>query len=217
MNNHTVRQYTLLDGLLMQVDKALRTVSGNISPSNRPNPAHDIKESCIAKTSQQKVIGLMRVNYAGEVSAQALYQGQALVAHSKQIKEKLYQAATEENDHLLWCKQRLDELQGRTSYLDPFWYVGSFCIGVSAGMISDGLSLGFLAETEYQVIKHIDSHLSLIPASDLKTRTILQQMRIDEAQHATTAVTSGATELPYPVKKIMTIMSKVMTSLAYII
>jgi len=159
----------------------------------------------------------MRINHSGEVSAQALYQGQALTSKNKEVKEKLQQAAIEENDHLNWTKKRIHELGSHTSLLNPLWYGGSFAIGAFAGAIGDKWNMGFLAETEHQVVEHLESHLNTLPGGDLRSRAILEQMKTDEAKHATTAIENGAAELPPPVKKLMAAMSKVMTSTTYYI
>ena len=161
------------------------------------------------------VAGLMRVNHSGEVSAQALYQGQSITARNHEVREKLEQAALEENDHLVWTENRLKELGERTSLLNPLWYAGSFAIGAFAGALGDKWNLGFLAETEHQVVEHLEEHLGKIPEADKRSRAILQQMKIDEAAHATTALDHGAETLPTPVKKLMQAMSKVMTRSAY--
>lgn len=158
---------------------------------------------------------LMRVNHAGEVAAQALYQGQALTARDPNVQQKLIESAQEENDHLAWCRHRAESLGGQTSLLDPLWYAGSLAIGATAGLIGDKWSLGFLAETEHQVTEHIERHLDRVPESDQKTRAILEQMKIDEMHHATVAVENGAAELPGPVKQLMTGVSKVMTKTAF--
>ncbi|KPJ92022.1 MAG: 2-octaprenyl-3-methyl-6-methoxy-1,4-benzoquinol hydroxylase, partial [Gammaproteobacteria bacterium SG8_11] len=157
----------------------------------------------------------MRINHAGEVAAQGLYQGQALTARLPKVRAQMEQAALEENDHLDWCKKRATELGKGTSLLDPFWYMGSVVIGAAAGAAGDKWSLGFVAETERQVVKHLDSHLRRLSEHDEKTRAILQQMKADEGRHATSAVKSGGAELPTPIKKAMQLASKVMTKTAY--
>ena len=157
---------------------------------------------------------MMRVNHAGEVSAQALYQGQGMTARSQGVRESMKNAAAEEVDHLVWCQQRLAELGSHTSYLNPFWYLGSLSFGIMAGLAGDRWSLGFIAETEHQVVRHIDEHLAALPVQDMKSRAILQQMRMDESRHATVAIESGAAELPRPVKQLMRFCSKVMTRTA---
>ncbi len=161
------------------------------------------------------VSGLMRINHTGEVCAQALYQGQAMTARLTHVRENMERAALEENDHLDWCNNRLQELGGHTSYLNPLWYLGSFTLGATAGLVGDKWSLGFVAETEKQVVKHLENHLQKIPENDQRSRAILEQMKIDEERHGTMALNAGGMELPEPVKKLMGLTSKVMTTLAY--
>lgn len=210
-----MRDYTPIDRLMMNVDTALRTVIGKPIVTQRGYPADKI-DDCEFKDEERKhIAGLMRINHSGEVSAQALYQGQALTARNNEVREKLEQAALEENDHLAWTESRIQELGDRTSYLNPIWYAGSLAIGAFAGAIGDKWSLGFLAETEHQVVHHLDEHLSEIPKYDQRSRAILEQMRIDEARHATTALNHGGAELPAPVKGLMSLMSKVMTKTTY--
>jgi ubiquinone biosynthesis monooxygenase Coq7 len=156
----------------------------------------------------------MRVNHAGEMAAQALYQGQSLTARDPELSEKLKHASIEESDHLNWCRNRLQELDERPSLLDPLWYAGSFCIGIAAGIAGDRWNLGFLAETEHQVVRHLDGHLQRLPAGDARSRAIVEQMKIDEQEHADLAEHLGAAELPQPVKQLMKLTSKVMTTLA---
>jgi ubiquinone biosynthesis monooxygenase Coq7 len=159
----------------------------------------------------------MRVNHAGEVSAQALYQGQALTAKLAEVRGKMERAALEENDHLAWCERRLKELDSHTSMLNPLWYTGSFAIGALAGLAGDKWSLGFVVETERQVVKHLDEHLSRLPEQDRRSRAILEQMKEDETHHATAALNAGGAELPEPVRQLMRLTSKVMTNAAYYI
>jgi len=208
------RNLTLTDRLLSQADMALRAIMAK-PPSSRPNPAATLPEAELDEHERRHVGGLMRVNHAGEVSAQGLYQGQALTARLQDVRDKMEQAATEENDHLAWCEQRLEEVQARKSLLNPVWYAGSFVIGATAGAIGDKWSLGFVAETEHQVVRHLDEHLSSLPARDGKSRAILEQMKTDEKHHATTALQHGGVELPWPAKKLMKLMSRVMTRTAY--
>ena len=210
-----MRHYSLIDQFLMHTDTALRTVAGKPQPTHRPYPAEDQEECPLEAAESRRVAGLMRVNHSGEVSAQALYQGQSITARNDEVREKLQQAALEENDHLVWTENRLQELGERTSLLNPLWYAGSFAIGAFAGALGDKWNLGFLAETEHQVVKHLDEHLGKIPASDERSRVILEQMKIDEAKHATTALDHGGAKLPTPVKLLMQAMSKVMTRTAY--
>jgi len=211
------RDYSSFDSLLMQVDKAMRTVFGSPSLTERPDPAAGIRSPELDAEERQRAAGLMRVNHAGEVSAQALYQGQALTAKLTEVRAKMERAALEENDHLAWCERRLEELGSHTSVLKPFWYVGSFAIGALAGLAGDKWSLGFVAETERQVVRHLDEHLARLPEQDEKSRAILAQMKEDETRHATTALNAGGSELPEPVKQLMRITSKVMTVTAYYI
>jgi ubiquinone biosynthesis monooxygenase Coq7 len=157
----------------------------------------------------------MRINHVGEVCAQALYQGQATTARLDTVRDKMERAAQEENDHLAWCEQRLEELDSHKSYMNPLWYAGSFAIGAAAGMAGDKWSLGFVVETERQVVRHLEKHLGRLPAQDEKSRAILEQMKVDEAHHATTALQAGGAELPAPIKTAMRISSKLMTTLAY--
>lgn len=212
-----MRHYTPFDQLIMNADTALRTLFGEPITTTREYPAADITDADFSEQEKKHIIGLMRVNHCGEVSAQALYQGQSLTSKNKEIKEKLQQAALEENDHLSWTETRVHELGGHTSKLNPLWYGGSFAIGAFAGVMGDKWNLGFLAETENQVVNHLESHLDQLPGGDFKSRAILEQMKTDETKHATTAIENGAAELPPPVKKLMAAMSKVMTGSAYYI
>lgn len=210
-----MRHLNPIDQFILQSDHALRTIFGKPSTTERPNPSNDIKEQDLNDTERKLSAGLMRVNHSGEVSAQALYQGQALTARLEEVRQSMERAAEEENDHLAWTEQRLIELSSHKSVLNPLWYAGSFAIGAIAGLLGDKWSLGFVAETEHQVIRHLDSHLQKLPEADLRSVAVLQQMKIDEAHHATVALEGGGAELPWPVKKLMGVMSKVMTSSAY--
>ena len=212
-----MRNYTPFDRLIMNADTALRTLFGEPVTTERKYPAADISDAEFSEQEKKHITSLMRINHCGEVSAQALYQGQSLTSKNKEIKNKLQQAALEENDHLNWTKHRLHELGGNTSYLNPLWYGGSFAIGALAGAMGDKWNLGFLAETEHQVVIHLEEHLNQLPGGDFKSRAILEQMKIDESKHATTAIENGAAELPPSVKTLMAAMSKVMTSSAYYI
>lgn len=182
---------------------------------NRAYPAKEHADIDMHENTRQHVSGLMRVNHAGEIAAQALYKAQAMTATDDKLKKAMRQSADEEIDHLEWCEARLKELNDHTSYLEPLWYAGSFGIGVIAGLFGDKLNLGFLAETEYQVVRHLDSHLKQIPENDKRSRAILEQMREDELKHAVTAEKSGAEDLPNAVKRLMNLTSKVMTKTAY--
>jgi ubiquinone biosynthesis monooxygenase Coq7 len=209
------RQIHPVDKLLTQADAALRTIFGSPPLSGRPDPATNIAETSLSASEKKHTTGLMRVNHAGEVSAQGLYQGQALTAKLPDVRLKMEQAAIEENDHLAWCAKRLKELDAHESLFNPIWYTGSFLIGAAAGMLGDKWSLGFVAETEHQVVRHLEEHLVSLSDNDERSRAILQQMKIDEAKHATTALHHGGSELPMPVKKMMGLMSKIMTKTAY--
>ena len=212
-----MRNYTPFDQLIINADTALRTLLGEPKVTEREYPASNVSDAAFSEQERKHIAGLMRVNHSGEVSAQALYQGQSLTSSNREVKEKLHQAALEENDHLNWTRNRINELGSHTSFLNPLWYGGSFAIGAFAGAMGDKWNLGFLAETEHQVVRHLESHLNKLPGGDLRSRAILEQMKIDELKHATTAIEHGAAELPPPVKKLMAAMSKVMTTTTYYI
>ncbi len=200
---------------MRQLDQALHTVFGPTPKPARHSPASD-KEGVELKPSERELSGrLMRINHAGEICAQALYQGQAATARLPEVRAKMEQAAQEENDHLAWTEERIRELGGHTSYLNLLWYAGSFTIGALAGVIGDKWSLGFVAETEKQVVKHLEEHLQRLPTEDHKSRAILEQMHDDEGRHATVAIESGAAELPEPVRRVMSRTSSIMTRTAY--
>ena len=211
----SIRQYSLLDKLIMETDKALKTVFGQPETTDRPLPGKDLQEQVLTEQEQTVSASLMRVNHAGEVSAQALYQGQALTATLPEVRSAMEQAALEENDHLVWCQQRVDDFGSHTSVLNPLWYAGSFVMGAVAGKIGDKWSLGFVAETEKQVVKHLDEHLEQISEQDAKSRAILEQMKTDELHHGTIALEAGGATLPKPVQAVMGLMSKVMTKTSY--
>lgn len=220
-NNKNFREYNTIDEAVGFLDTSLRTLFGKPITTSRSNPADKIidinSKQTLSGSEQEKSAGLMRVNHCGEVCAQALYQGQALTARDPIIKAKFKQAALEENDHLDWCESRLKELNSHTSYLNPLWYLGSLSIGIVAGIAGDKWNLGFLAETENQVTEHLDSHLEKLPISDYKSRAIVEQMKIDEQEHATTAIEAGAYNLPPILKYSMKLSGKVMTTVAYYI
>tara|TARA_Y100001968_G_scaffold303082_1_gene316921 strand:+ start:9094 stop:9699 length:606 start_codon:yes stop_codon:yes gene_type:complete len=199
----------------MQADAALRTLLPFSGQPSRPSPAVLKNDSELTESETRHVAGLMRINHTGEVCAQALYQGQALTARLPQVRQAMEQAADEEIDHLAWCEQRIRQLGSHTSVLNPLFYGLSFGIGASAGLISDRISLGFVAATEDQVCKHLDEHLGQLPAGDDKSRAILEQMREDEAQHSTAAIEAGGLRFPAPIKFGMSLMSKVMTKATY--
>lgn len=211
----TMRAYSPFDNFIAHLDQGLRTVFGAPQTTGRMNPADAVASGDLGNTNKTLAGRLMRVNHAGEVAAQGLYQGQALTARLPNVREKMEHAAQEENDHLAWCAQRCKELGTHTSMLDPLWYAGAMAIGAAAGAIGDQWSLGFLAETEHQVVEHLGRHLERLPHADTKSRALLEQMRSDESRHATTALQAGAAKLPYPVKQAMRAASKVMTTTAY--
>jgi ubiquinone biosynthesis monooxygenase Coq7 len=204
------------DRLIGTIDQGLRTLATAATPA-RPSPADELPEPSLTDDERRLSAALLRVNHAGEIAAQALYNGQALVARSEQTRERLDTAANEEHDHLAWCAGRLTELGGRTSLLDPFWYLGSFCIGVVAGSLSDRQSLGFVAETERQVEAHLEDHLRRLPASDGKSRAILSRMAADEAQHGTMASVAGGAPLPSAVRACMSLGGGILRRIALIV
>jgi ubiquinone biosynthesis monooxygenase Coq7 len=209
------RRYSPLDRLVMNFDQALRTLAGKPLVTGRRNPAHDCEDATLGEAQKTESMRLMRVNHAGEVAAQALYQGQALTARLENVRNRMERAAEEENDHLDWCEQRVTELGGHVSYLNPLWYLGSFTIGAAAGVVGDKWSLGFVAETEKQVIRHLDGHLQRIAEQDRKSRAIIEQMKIDEAHHGAEAKRAGGADLPQPVQRAMAFVSALMTGTAY--
>jgi len=209
------RRLSLLDSLLIQVDHALRTVAVDKPPHDRLSPAKEESEQELTEQEKRHAAGLMRVNHTGEVCAQALYQGQALTAKLTSVRSEMEQAADEEIDHLAWCQERVNQLGSHTSLLNPLWYGLSFGIGATTGLISDKLSLGFVAATEDQVCKHLESHLNQLPPQDDKSRAIVEQMLDDEAKHADAALDAGGLKFPAPVKGLMTIISKAMTKTSY--
>ncbi|CDI02237.1 2-nonaprenyl-3-methyl-6-methoxy-1,4-benzoquinol hydroxylase [Candidatus Competibacter denitrificans Run_A_D11] len=212
----TSRYYTSADTLLINLDQAIRTLFGQPPTTGRPQPSAGIAPANELKPAeQQEAARLMRVNHTGEICAQALYQGQALTAQLDEVRGCMEQAAYEENDHLTWCKGRLQDLGSRPSILDPLFYVGAFAIGALAGKAGDRWSLGFVAETEYQVVRHLSSHLQRLPAADHQSRAVLEQMKDDEARHATNAIVAGGVRLPWPIRLLMKGASKIMTKTTY--
>ncbi len=209
------RHYSLSDQMCFGIDQTLRAVFANPKTTGRPYPAVNETESVMTDEQRQYSAALMRVNHSGEVCAQALYNGQEVFSRSSEIKEKMHQAAIEEGDHLAWCQLRISELGSHASYLNLLWYVGSFSIGFAAGLVGDQWSLGFLAETENQVVQHLEKHLALLPTQDKKSYKVLQQMQLDEARHRDEAIKEGASVLPSSVKFLMTIISKVMVKTAF--
>jgi len=201
----------LLDNFINECDIALKTLSFKKSGTGRSYPANETSSS-LSKKEKSLSAQLMRVNLAGEVAAQALYRGQAMVCKDAEIKNHLVQAGEEETDHLIWCKKRLEELNGKPSILNPFWYAGSFAIGAIFGSFGEKTSLGFVEETEKQVVKHLEKHLDKVSKNDVETIEILKTMRADEDEHAQEASENGGESLSEPTKKIMSLTAKVMTS-----
>ena len=210
----TTRHLTPLDRLLAGAQNALETVLGHPA-AERANPGIPHPDVVMDDAGRRHAAGLMRINHVGEVCAQALYIGQATVARDPATRAQLLHAAQEETDHLAWCADRLIELDSRPSLLNPLWYGGSFAIGALAGLRGDGWNLGFVVETERQVEAHLDEHLEELPAEDLKSRAILEQMKADEARHADEAEAAGARALPFPIPGVMSMASKVMKTVAY--
>lgn len=211
----TPRRYSKLDNLCLSIDQALKAVLGHAKTTHRPNPANLIPESPLTEEQRKHSAALMRINHAGEVCAQALYHGQGLASRCQTVREKMQHAAIEEGDHLAWCRARLVELSSHTSYFNPLWYAGSFAIGLTAGLIGDKWSLGFLAETENQVVQHLAKQMHLLPEADKKSQHILKQMQHDEEQHRDEAHQAGAADLPLLIKKVMKFSSKIMVKTAY--
>ena len=209
------RTLSPLDIFVGHADAVMRRAFGPPPVADRRSPAGAAADGPLNQDDRVRAGRLMRVNHTGEVCAQALYHGQSVTARAAPVQEKLEHAADEENDHLAWCAERLQALGSRRSYLDPLWYAGSFAIGTVAGAAGDKWNLGFLAETERQVVAHLGSHLERLPTADYKSRAVLEQMRIDEAAHATTALEAGGATLPWPVPTLMRLASKVMTETAY--
>ncbi len=212
MKRSEFRRYTLLDRLLSEFDQGLNNIFCP-QQSSRPCPAEG-DDAGLNPDQKRASAGMMRVNHAGEMAAQALYQGQSWTARDPALKKKLRQASIEEADHLNWCRRRLEELGARPSLLDPLWYLGSLCIGVTAGIAGDRWNLGFLAETEHQVVRHLDSHLKRLSPQDRRSRHIVSQMRQDELGHAKLAEKLGAARLPDPVRAAMRMTARVMTTVA---
>jgi ubiquinone biosynthesis monooxygenase Coq7 len=212
------RRFSAFDRVLAEFGRAVQVLDGSI-PASRPNPAASLPDDTVDTrlTAQQKkhAAGLMRVNHVGEICAQALYRGQAVFCRDAAIQSVFYKAASEEVDHLVWCNQRLRELSSRPSVLNPVWYLGSFTLGALAGRAGTARNLGFMAETEWQVEQHLDTHLQLLPQADQRSRRIVEQMRADEIDHRHTAQSRGAARLPAAVKGAMRFMSKIMTTTAY--
>ncbi|MBB3177260.1 2-polyprenyl-3-methyl-6-methoxy-1,4-benzoquinone monooxygenase [Variovorax sp. Sphag1AA] len=203
-----------LDSVLSVADAALRTLFAK-PHSTRPTPSPDAPPGTLTDAERREAGALMRVNHVGEVCAQALYTAQAAVTRDPALRMHFNDAAREETDHLAWTQQRLDELGARPSMLNPLWYMGAFGLGLVAGRLGDALSLGFVAETERQVEAHLDGHLDRLPAGDTASRAVIDQMKLDEARHASQAWSAGAKELPPPAKALMRVAAKVMTTVAH--
>jgi ubiquinone biosynthesis monooxygenase Coq7 len=203
-----------IDRCIAGFDQGLRTLFG-VHPAARPVPGKDLPEVELSDAERRHAAALMRVNHCGEVCAQALYQGQALASNNESLRDALGQAAREEADHLAWCERRIAELGGRVSLLNPFWYAGSLAMGYAAGKLGDQWNLGFLAETERQVEQHLQGHLDRLAEKDLRTRTLVEAMKRDEAGHADTARKLGARELPASAKRAMQLTARVMTTASY--
>ena len=211
------RRLTFTDTLICEADTLLRTLSRRGHSASRPSPAEGHSEAELSEPERAHVAGLMRVNHTGEVCAQALYQGQALTARLPAVREDLRQAAAEEVDHLVWCEERLRQLDARPSALNPAWYGLSFTLGALAGAVGDALSLGFVAATEERVCEHLQDHLRQLPEHDRRSRLILQRMLEDEERHGQQALEAGGTDFPRPVKKAMSALARVMTRSSYYI
>jgi ubiquinone biosynthesis monooxygenase Coq7 len=209
------RRLSLLDRLICEADTVMRTITDQGHSAGRPSPSEGHSESQLSEPERKHVAGLMRVNHTGEVCAQALYQGQALTAKLPTVREEMQQAAVEEVDHLVWCEERLRELDSHTSYLNPAWYGLSFALGAVAGAIGDEVSLGFVAATEERVCNHLRDHLKELPEEDRKSRLILQKMLEDEQRHGENALAAGGTDFPKGLKDAMSTVAQLMTDSSY--
>jgi ubiquinone biosynthesis monooxygenase Coq7 len=209
------RKLSPVDHLIGQTDRLLRALAAATAGSSRPNPAATAPQAELSADERHHSAGLMRVNHAGEIAAQGLYHGQSVTARLHEVRAAMDEAATEELDHLHWCAERLEELGSRPSLLGPVWYAGAFAIGALAGLAGDRWSLGFVAETERQVVHHLERHLERLPEADLRSRAILMQMRDEEAHHGETATAAGGASLPDPLRGFMTLASRFMTGSAY--
>ena len=209
-----VRTLTPLDQLLARCERALEAIAGS-PEAQRPSPANGVTEAELDEAERRHAAGLMRINHTGEVCAQALYLGQAVLARNADTREHLLHAADEETDHLAWCAARLKELDSRPSLFNPLWYAGSYTIGAVAALAGDPLSLGFVVETERQVEAHLQDHLEKLPAPDERSRAVLTQMQADEVRHAQEAQQRGGVDLPFPLPKLMSLSSMVMKAVAY--
>ena len=208
------RELSPLDHLISAAQIALTTIAGTPAGTGRADPAQGLGANELSDVDKRESARLMRINHVGEVCAQALYEGQALTARDRRVRDAMIKASVEEQDHLIWCERRLKELGGRRSLLNPLWYVGAFSMGALAGWAGDRWSLGFLKETEEQVEAHLDSHLDRLPSKDLRSQEVVRQMKEDERKHAQTAKRAGAAELPWPVPALMRKVARVMTGTA---
>lgn len=210
------RRYGPLDQLLMGVDEMLKGTRVRAdSPQARPTPTSEGGSELHTDAERRHAAGLMRVNHAGEIAAQALYRGQALTARTSEVRQHMLEAAVEEEDHLRWCEQRLSELGEQPSRLEPLWFAGAYVMGAAAGLGGDGWSLGFVAETEKQVGQHLQSHLDLLPEKDQRSRAIVAAMHADEMRHGEEAMAAGGRRLPHPLQRLMRHAARVMTRSAY--
>ena len=209
------RSLSPLDRLLVEIGRALETVSVPKPAAAQPSPAGDLADPAFDERARRHAAGLMRVNHVGEVCAQALYFGQAAVAREAPLRRQMLAAAAEETDHLAWCGERLEELASRPSLLNPVWYAGAWAIGAGAGLVGDRVSLGFVVETERQVEAHLGEHLETLPEGDARSRAIVRRMKDDEARHAEHALAAGAITLPAPIPALMRLASNVMKAVAY--
>ncbi len=213
--SNSQRKLSRVDGLIDHFDRALRTLTPGSQVHSRPSPAKGIADTPMSQDQQRQAAGLMRVNHAGEVCAQALYQGQALTARLPEVRQDMEKAADEEIDHLAWCEDRLRQLGSRPSVLNPLWYSLSFGLGATAGLVSDRASLGFVAATEDQVCAHLEDHLKRLPEEDFRSRAIVDTMLEDERNHGDRALAAGGMRFPAPVKWAMRTTSRVMTGLSF--
>jgi ubiquinone biosynthesis monooxygenase Coq7 len=209
------RPLSPLDRLLVEIERALLTVTVPKPHASRPSPSGDLPDATADEAQRRHAAGLMRVNHVGEVCAQALYFGQAAVTRDAALRRQMLDAAAEETDHLAWCGERLEELGSRASLLNPLWYAGAYAIGAGAGLVGDRISLGFVVETERQVEAHLGEHLELLPPGDARSRAIVSGMKEDEARHAEHALAAGAQMLPPPLPTMMRLASRVMKAVAY--
>lgn len=210
-----MRNYSWSDNIVSSLLQCIRTTHQKPASRARANPSMTLAEPTLTPKEAALSASLMRINHTGEVCAQALYLGQGLTTQNPVLKKLFSDAAIEEADHLQWCEMRIQELNSRTSYLNPLWFAGSFMLGAGAGIMGKRFSLGFLAETENQVFAHLSSHLQKLPPQDCKSRKIVETMRQEEAEHASKAMHHGGSSLPLPIKEAMRLMAKVMTRITF--